>query len=386
MMPNVNFYKVGGAIRDQLLGLPVADIDWVVVGANVEYMLAKGYQPVGADFPVFIHPTTGEEYALARTERKSGKGYGGFSFYATPTVTLEEDLARRDLTINAIAQDQQGYLYDPYGGQQDLKNKVLRHVSPAFIEDPLRVLRVARFAARYACYGFVIAPETLALMRQLSLSGELKDLTAERIWKEFSRALLGANPEVFFNVLVDCYAIDELLPEVKEDISYISHALEQAGILNQSLPVRWACLLVGLANRGQQHLITCINQRFKVPNDCYDLATLAGQYLSICEQALVLPAQTLLHFLLKVDVLRRPERLSTLLQLLLIDAVVSGKVDSKIAHSYPPFVLINQLAESIATVAIEPLMAQGFKGAALGEALFAERLQKVSHIIKCYHQ
>ena len=208
----MQIYKVGGAVRDRLLGKPVTDVDWVVVGATTEDMLIKGYRPVGTDFPVFLHPLTGEEYALARTERKSGRGYGGFVFHASPDVTLEDDLIRRDLTINAIAEDKEGNLTDPYGGQHDLEARVLRHVSPAFAEDPLRVLRVARFAARYAPDGFSVAPETLELMRQLSESGELDALTPERSWKEISRALMENQPQVFIQVLRDCGALKELLP------------------------------------------------------------------------------------------------------------------------------------------------------------------------------
>ena len=197
----MHIYKVGGAVRDRLLGRPVTEIDWVVVGATAEAMLEQGYRPVGADFPVFLHPQSGEEYALARTERKSGRGYGGFTFHASPEVTLEEDLIRRDLTINAIAEDQQGNLIDPYGGQRDLQARQLRHVSPAFAEDPLRVLRVARFAARYAPLGFSVAPETLELMHQLAESGELDALTPERSWKEISRALMEPRPDVFLSLI-----------------------------------------------------------------------------------------------------------------------------------------------------------------------------------------
>src|SRR3989338_4234278 len=210
----MRIYKVGGAVRDRLLGIAVTDIDRVVVGATTEEMLAKGFRPVGADFPVFLHPQTGEEYALARTERKSGRGYGGFTFHASPDVTLEEDLIRRDLTVNAMAEDAQGGLIDPYGGQRDLAARLLRHVSTAFAEDPLRVLRVARFAARYAPLGFRVAPETMVLMRELSESGELSALTPERSWKEISRALMEPRPDVFIQVLRDCGALRELLPEV----------------------------------------------------------------------------------------------------------------------------------------------------------------------------
>src|SRR5690606_18523313 len=196
----MQFYKVGGAVRDRLLGRPVSDTDWVVVGASAEAMQAQGFRPVGSDFPVFLHPDSGEEYALARTERKSGRGYGGFTFHASPEVTLEEDLIRRDLTINAMAEDADGQVVDPYGGLADLQALLLRHVSPAFAEDPLRVLRVARFAARYAPLGFRVAPEALTLMRQLAESGELASLTAERSWKEISRALMEPRPDVFIQV------------------------------------------------------------------------------------------------------------------------------------------------------------------------------------------
>ena len=254
----MQIYKVGGAVRDRLLGRPVTDIDWVVVGATVEQMQAQGYRPVGADFPVFLHPQSGEEYALARTERKSGRGYGGFTFHASPEVTLEEDLVRRDLTINAMAEDEQGRITDPYKGQQDLQDRILRHVSPAFAEDPLRVLRVARFAARYAGLGFQVAPETLALMRELSESGELQALTAERSWKEIARALMEEQPQVFIQVLRDCGALKQLMPELDvlfgvpqpaahhPEIDTGVHTLsvlEQAARHNQPLTVRWACLL-----------------------------------------------------------------------------------------------------------------------------------------------
>ena len=207
-------YLVGGAVRDQLLGHPYHEKDYVVVGATPEQLLAQGYQPVGKDFPVFLHPETKDEYALARTERKSGQGYHGFEFYTDISVTLEDDLIRRDLTINAIAMDDDGKIYDPYHGHEDLNNKILRHVSDAFAEDPLRVLRVARFAARYHQYGFTIAEETLALMQQLADSGELKALTPERVWKETSRALMERDADVYFETLRQCGALKVLFPEI----------------------------------------------------------------------------------------------------------------------------------------------------------------------------
>src|SRR5688572_5091512 len=208
----MQIYKVGGAVRDRLLGKPVTDIDWVVVGATTEEMLAKGFRPVGADFPVFLHPKSGEEYALARTERKNGRGYGGFIFHASPDVTLEEDLVRRDLTINAMAEDDQQNLTDPYHGQRDLEARLLRHVSPAFAEDPLRVLRVARFAARYAGLGFSVAPETLELLRRIVADGELAALVPERVWNETQRALAERSPRVYFEVLRTCGALEVIFP------------------------------------------------------------------------------------------------------------------------------------------------------------------------------
>ncbi|MEX2332609.1 MAG: multifunctional CCA addition/repair protein, partial [Pseudohongiella sp.] len=207
-------YLVGGAVRDALLGIDGSDRDWVVVGTTPDAMLRAGFTPVGKDFPVFLHPKTKEEYALARTERKSGTGYKGFTVYATPEVTLEEDLQRRDLTINAIAQDNEGNLVDPWGGVSDLQNRILRHVSPAFAEDPLRVLRVARFAARFAGQGFTIASETQALMQAMSASGELNDLVAERVWREFDKALQEDQAQVFIEILHSCGALATLLPEV----------------------------------------------------------------------------------------------------------------------------------------------------------------------------
>ena len=314
----MHIYKVGGAVRDRLLGRPVTEIDWVVVGATAEAMLEQGYRPVGADFPVFLHPQSGEEYALARTERKSGRGYGGFTFHASPEVTLEEDLIRRDLTINAIAEDQQGNLIDPYGGQRDLQARQLRHVSPAFAEDPLRVLRVARFAARYAPLGFSVAPETLELMHQLAESGELDALTPERSWKEISRALMEPRPDVFIQVLRDCGALTAMLPEVDALFGvpqpaahhpeidtgiHVLAVLRQCAEHQQPLPVRWACLLhdVGKGRTdpadwprhiAHEHrgipLIQAINSRCKVPKECQELAELVGEFHTHAHRALEL--------------------------------------------------------------------------------------------------
>lgn len=395
-------YKVGGAVRDRLLGLPVTDVDRVVVGASTEEMLAKGFRPVGADFPVFLHPKTGEEYALARTERKSGRGYGGFTFYASPEVTLEEDLIRRDLTINAMAEDDQLNLTDPYHGQRDLEARILRHVSPAFAEDPLRVLRVARFAARYAGLGFTVADETMDLMRQLSESGELQALTAERSWKEISRALLEDHPQVFIQVLRDCGALKELMPEVDAlfgvpqpethhpEIDTGLHTLsvlEQSALHRQPLTVRWACLLHDLGKGltpedewprhiAHEHtglkLIKAVNERFKVPKDCQELALLVGQYHTHGHRALELKASTLLELLQSFDIYRRPQRFEEFIAACEMDARGRKGLEQR---SYPQADYLRGAAKAARAVAVQPLLEQGYKGPELGEALKRERLK-----------
>jgi len=397
----MQIYKVGGAVRDRLLGRPVTDNDWVVVGASAEQMQALGYRPVGTDFPVFLHPESGEEYALARTERKSGVGYGGFTFHASPDVTLEQDLIRRDLTINAMAEDDHGTLTDPYNGKQDLDNRVLRHVSPAFAEDPLRVLRVARFAARFAGLGFKVAPETLELMRQLSDSGELQALTPERIWKETSRALMEDQPQVFIQVLRDCDALRQLLPEVDAlfgvpqppahhpEIDTGAHTLsvlQQAALHDQPLTVRWACLLHDLGkgttpqdewprhiaheHRGLK-LIAAVNQRFKVPRDCQELAMLVGEYHTHGHRALELKPSTLLELLQRFDVYRRPQRFEEFIMACEMDA--RGRLGLE-KRAYPQADYLRGAAEAARKVAVQPLVEQGHTGQALGEALKKARL------------
>ena len=397
----MQIYKVGGAVRDRLLGQPVTDIDWVVVGATADEMLIKGYRPVGVDFPVFLHPLTGEEYALARTERKSGVGYGGFVFHASPDVTLEQDLIRRDLTINAMAEDKDGVLTDPYGGQADLEARILRHVSPAFAEDPLRVLRVARFAARYASRGFTIAPETLELMRQLSESGELKALTPERSWKEISRALMEEQPHVFIRVLHDCGALNELLPEVEalfgvpqpaahhpeiDTGQHVLNVLEQAALYKHSLSVRWACLLHDLGKGltpesewprhiAHEHtglrLIKVVNERFRVPKECQELALLVGRYHTHGHRALELKPSTVLELLQSFDVYRRPQRFEEFIAACEMDA--RGRDGFEQRH-YPQAEYLRGAADAARAVSVQPLLEQGLKGQALGDALKNERL------------
>jgi len=403
----MHIYKVGGAVRDRLLGRPVTEVDWVVVGASVDDMLAQGFRPVGADFPVFLHPKTGEEYALARTERKTGQGYGGFTFHTSPEVTLEQDLIRRDLTVNAMAEDQQGQLIDPYGGQQDLQARLLRHVSPAFAEDPLRVLRVARFAARYADLGFKIAPDTLALMRQLSESGELQALTPERIWKEISRALMEPHPEVFIQVLRDCTALSALLPEVDalfgvpqtalhhpevDTGAHILLVLQQCAQYQHPLVVRWACLLHDLGKgttpaadwpRHIAHetrglpLIRALNQRCKAPRDCQELAALVGEFHTHAHRALELRPATLLKLLQHFDIHRRPERFEHYLAACEMDT--RGRLGLE-QRPYPQAAYLRGAATAVRAVSAQPLVAQGHQGAALGEALQQARLQA----LECY--
>lgn len=404
----MQIFKVGGAVRDQLLGRAVVDIDWVVVGATPEQMRAEGFRPVGDDFPVFLHPKTSEEYALARTERKSGHGYGGFTFHTSPDVTLEDDLLRRDLTVNAMAQDANGTIFDPYGGQADLAARVLRHVSPAFAEDPLRVLRVARFAARYAYLGFSVAPETLNLMRQLSESGELAHLTAERIWQEFAHALMEDNPEVFIQVLHDCGALKALLPEVDvlfgvpqpaehhpeiDTGVHILSVLQQCARFKQTLNVRWACLLHDLGKgttdpqAWPQHiahekhglpLIKNVNKRFKAPNECAELALLVGEYHTHAHRALELRPETLLKLLMKFDIMRRPQRFD--------DFISASEMDSRgrlglEERLYPQAEYLRQAAATMRAVSVKPLLEQGLQGAELGQALNVERLNALQNYV-----
>jgi tRNA nucleotidyltransferase (CCA-adding enzyme) len=298
-------YVVGGAVRDELLGQPVTDRDWVVVGATPEQMVAAGYRPVGKDFPVFLHPRTKEEYALARTERKSGRGYKGFTVYAAPDVTLEDDLARRDLTINAMAKDEDGRLVDPFGGARDLKARVLRHVSEAFAEDPVRVLRVARFAARFA---FAIAPETMALMRGMVVAGEIEELVAERVWQELARGLAEPHPAHMFGALAECGALARLLPGLEPGAETLA-ALERAAAEGAPLAVRFALL----AWRASEAQLAALAERLRVPNEERELALAACR----CRDALLaVPranAARLLELLRRADALRRPERFAALL-------------------------------------------------------------------------
>ena len=297
-------YVVGGAVRDELLGLPVQDRDHVVVGATPEEMVRAGFKPVGKDFPVFLHPQTHEEYALARTERKSGRGYKGFTVYASPEVTLEDDLRRRDLTINAMAKDEQGRIIDPFGGQKDLKEGILRHVSEAFAEDPVRILRVARFAARF---GFSVARETLELMRRMVASGESDYLVPERVWQEFSRGLMEKTPEHLFEVLDASGLLKKLLPELRERVG-----------LEGSLPVRFARLAWPL----KEAEVGALCERLRVPNEVRELALLACRSRVALRASRLATPHALLELLKRADAFRRPERFRELLEVAARDVPV----------------------------------------------------------------
>lgn len=394
-------YLVGGAVRDTLLDLPVSERDWVVVGATPGQMLALGYQQVGRDFPVFLHPESKEEYALARTERKSGNGYTGFICHAAPDVTLEADLLRRDLTINAIAQTEEGELIDPYGGQYDLQQRLLRHVSPAFQEDPLRVLRVARFAARFAHLGFHIAEETLALMQFMTRTGELAFLTPERVWKETEKALATRSPQVYFQVLRDCGALAVLFPEIDNlygvpapaqwhpEIDSGVHTLMTlmiAARLTPEIDVRFATLChdVGKAltppelwPRHHGHgpagvkLVEELCQRLRVPNALRDLAKLVAEYHDLVHTVTVLQPKTLMKLFDALDVWRKPERLEKLA--LTSEADARGRTGFE-ESSYPQGDYLREAFIIASAVTSTAVIADGFQGIGVRDELHRRRV------------
>lgn len=318
-------WRVGGAVRDALLGRPGSDVDWVVTGTTPEAMRAAGYLPVGRDFPVFLHPVTKQEYALARTERKTAPGYHGFVFHADPAVTLEEDLQRRDLTINAMAQDETGRVIDPYGGQRDLQARLLRHVSPAFAEDPVRILRVARFAARFV--DFQVAAETQALMQHMVTAGEVDALVAERVWQELSRGLMEAQPSRMFDVLHDCGALARLMPEIATDWASDEpdairwrQTIDLAARRELPLPARFAVVThrLGASERAVQTGATAVDlltlcARWRIPADCREVAELAGRECETLRLDALLDAEQRVRLLDRCDAWRRPERFELLL-------------------------------------------------------------------------
>lgn len=397
-------YLVGGAVRDKLLGRTISERDWVVVGSSPAQMVANGFTPVGQDFPVFLHPHTKEEYALARTERKTGKGYGGFSFYCGDEVTLEDDLIRRDLTINAMAEDDDGKIIDPYNGQRDLVDKLLRHVSPAFAEDPVRILRIARFAARYHALGFRVADETVALMQTMVANGEVDHLVAERVWKETERALGEPHPEIFISVLRECNALDRLFPEIDAlfgvpqtavhhpEIDTGIHtlmSLQQAVKLSPSTCVRFATLLHDLGKattpvdewpRHIAHedrsltLVKKLCERIAAPKDYKDLALMVAQWHTHCHRALELKPATILKVLQSNDAFRRPERFEQFL--LCCEADARGRTGFE-NRAYPQADFFRNALKSAQAVDITIIQQSGFSGKEFGDEVNRMRLQNL---------
>ncbi|MEH6371163.1 multifunctional CCA addition/repair protein [Pectobacterium carotovorum] len=401
----MKIYLVGGAVRDSLLGLPVTEKDWVVVGATPENLLAQGYQQVGKDFPVFLHPVSRDEYALARTERKSGKGYTGFVCHAAPDVTLEQDLLRRDLTINAIARTERGDLIDPYHGRRDLENRLLRHVSDAFSEDPLRVLRVARFAARFAHLGFQIAEETMALMQKMAHEGELAYLTPERVWKETEKALGTSSPDVYFQVLRDCGALAVLFPEIDNlygvpapakwhpEIDTGIHTMmtvAMAARLSPEIDVRFATLCHDLGKgltppelwpRHHGHgpagvkLVEALCQRLRVPNPIRDLAKLVAEYHDLVHTVQVLQPKTLLKLFDAIDVWRKPQRLEQLA--LTSEADARGRAGFE-ENPYPQGDYLREAFRVASQVSSAAVVADGFKGIDVRNELARRRIHALA--------
>ena len=413
----MQIYMVGGAVRDRLLGLPVQDHDWVVVGATPEQMVAQGYLPVGKDFPVFLHPDSREEYALARTERKSGRGYKGFTVFTSPDVTLEEDLARRDLTINSIAAcadwtsagGQLGSkvdLIDPFGGQRDLQAKVLRHVTDAFREDPVRILRLARFAARF--HDFSIAPETMALLREMVADGEADHLVPERVWQELSRGLMEAHPARMFEVLRECGALAVVLPElnrlwgVPQRAEYhpevdtgvhVMMVLQMAARLGASLPVRWACLMhdlgkgttptdvlprhIGHEQRSSK-LLRTVGQRLRVPTDCTELADVVAREHGNIHRSGDLNAAALVRLLERCDAFRKPARFADALLACECDARGRLGMEEDAYPQRPHLLAALAAAQGVDTASVaQAAVDRGARGDAIGKAVATARAQAV---------
>jgi len=400
-------YLVGGAVRDRLLGRPVGDRDWVVVGATPQDMLNAGFRPVGKDFPVFLHPGTGEEHALARTERKSGHGYHGFTFHTSPDVTLEDDLVRRDLTVNAMAEDADGTLIDPWGGQRDLAARVLRHVSPAFAEDPVRILRLARFAARF--HDFSVAPETAQLMRDMVDAGEVDHLVAERVWQELARGLMEDRPSRMFEVLRDCGALARLLPEVDrlwgvpqraeyhpevDTGVHLMMVLDMSARLQASLPVRYACLghdlgkgttppdvlprHIGHEGRSAQ-LLRKVNERLRVPSECRELADVVAREHGNIHRSGEFGPEAVFRLLERCDAIRKPQRFH--------DALLACECDARgrlgFADTvYAPGPRLREALDCVMAVdtaaTSAAALAQGLTGPAIGQRIAQARLQALS--------
>ena len=404
-------YMVGGAVRDALLGLPVNDHDWVVVGATPEAMIALGYLSVGKDFPVFLHPQTHEQYALARTERKTGPGYRGFAIHADPGVTLEQDLARRDLTINAIAQDGAGVLIDPFDGQRDLAQRVLRHVTGAFREDPVRILRVARFAARFA--AFRLAPETLQLMREMVQIGEVDHLVPERVWQEVARGLMEASPSRMFDLLRECGALERLLPEVQrlwgvpqradyhpevDTGVHLMMVLDMSARLQAPLAVRFACLTHDLGkgttpaeilpkHTGHEErsarLLRDLANRLRVPNDCRELADVVAREHGNIHRSSGFGAAALVRLLERCDALRKPERFDQALQACECDARGRGGMQEQPYPQRPRLLAALAAAQTVATHSIAAdAQVAGLDGPRIGEMIQQARIAAVERSLQ----
>jgi len=407
-------YLVGGAVRDELLGRAHFDRDYVVVGAAPEDMLAEGYRPVGKDFPVFLHPDTGEEYALARTERKTGPGYHGFAFHAAPDVTLEQDLARRDLTINAMARDESGALVDPYRGAEDLREKTLRHVSPAFAEDPVRILRVARFLARYAPLGFRIADETMALMRAMVDAGEAAHLVPERVWAETRKALAEPEPSAFVRTLRECGALKVLFPEIDalygvpqppqhhpevDCGAHLELVLDQCAKLAPGDDLAGFCALthdLGKALTPQDVLprhiahehrglkpLAALCERLKVPTEYAHLSALTCRHHLDAHRALELKPATVLTLLEAFDAFRRPERLEPFL--IACTADKRGRLQHE-HDPYPQADFLRAACDAARAVTAQPFVEQGLTGTAIGEAIRRARIEAIAAIDRAQFQ
>ena len=404
---HMEVYLVGGAVRDKLLGLPVHERDWVVVGARPEELEKLGYISVGKEFPVFLHPETKEEHALARLERKVAPGYRGFTTQFSPDVTLEDDLKRRDLTINAIAEKPSGELVDPYGGQSDIQARILRHVSGAFIEDPVRILRLARFAARFADLGFTVAPETLALMKQMVASGEVDALVAERVWQETERALGEQRPDVFFQTLRDCGALRVIFPEIDALFGvpqpakwhpevdtgiHVMLALRYAAKVGAPASVRFGVLTHDLgkaltpedilpSHRGHEEagvpLVEALSERLRVPNGFRDLAVLCSRHHQLVHKAPELRPETMLKLFEATDAFRRPERFSEML--LVCESDARGRTGLE-DRPYPQVAYLQRVRDAAAAVQLTAEERTGLKGAEIGEKIRIRRLEAITSV------
>ena len=402
-------YLVGGAVRDSLLGLPVKERDWVVIGETQEAMTQKGYRPVGKDFPVFLHPQSQEEYALARTERKTAPGYKGFTVHASPDVTLEQDLIRRDLTINAMAMTPEGRLIDPYGGQRDLERRIFRHISPAFAEDPVRILRVARFAARYSHLGFTVAEETRRLMQSMVMAKEVDHLVPERVWTELFKALNEKSPSAFFYLLKDCAALERIFPEINSlfgvpqpekyhpEIDTGLHTLlclEQAALLSSSAEVRFAALVHDLGKGATPQanwphhfghetqglpILEQLCARLRVPNAFKSLALQVMQYHTHCHRAFELRASTLTDMLAALGAFKPGNKFPEFL--LACEADAKGRTGLE-HNPYPQAELLSGAAAAAVSVDTSAILNSELKGAHIGEAIRRLRIKAVSEFIK----